>query len=83
MCFLYPVLHVCTASGGGGGTFGTLARAQGRYTALIRTAANGHADCLRLLLDAGAALDDTDEVRVCFGDRRECLCVFFVFCVCI
>ena len=60
--------------GGGGGRRptgppprgGTLApaRAQYGYTALIWAARNDHADCTRLLLDAGADKNAKDEVRV-------------------
>ena len=49
-------LHLC-----GGDMWHT--RAQGRWTALIYAAAEGHADCVRLLLDAGADKDAKDQVR--------------------
>ena len=38
-------------------------RAQNGDTALIWAAANGHADCARLLLDAGADKNTADVVR--------------------
>ena len=44
-----------------GGTFGT--RAQDGSTALICAAANGRADCARLLLDAGADKNTKGYVR--------------------
>ena len=47
----------------GGGTLGSL-RAQDGRTALIYAAANGHADCARLLLDAGADKEAKCNVRV-------------------
>ncbi len=43
----------------------TRARAQRGRTALIGAVVNGHADCVRLLLDAGADQDVTDKVRAC------------------
>ena len=36
---------------------------QGGYTALMRAATQGHADCTRLLIDAGADKDATSNVR--------------------
>jgi ankyrin repeat protein len=33
------------------------------YTPLIHAAENGHADCVRVLLDAGADKDAVNEVR--------------------
>ncbi len=39
------------------------ARAQSECTALMWAAISGHADCARLLLDAGAIVDATDKVR--------------------
>ena len=33
------------------------------WTALIWAAANGHVDCVRLLIDAGADTDASDNVR--------------------
>ena len=36
---------------------------QSGWTALIRAAENGHADCARLLLDAGADAKVKDNVR--------------------
>ncbi len=44
-----------------------LARAQNGSTALIRAAMKGHADCARLLLDAGADTEANDEVRASAG----------------
>ena len=44
-----------------------LRRAQRRYTALIYAAANGHADCARLLLDAGADTYAKNTVRASAG----------------
>ena len=46
---------------------GTLMRAQGGRTALIGTAASGHADCARLLLDAGADTNAKNPVRASAG----------------
>jgi hypothetical protein len=37
---------------------------QYRCTALMRAAADGHADCVRLLIDAGADKEARDEVCV-------------------
>ncbi len=42
-------------------------RAQSGYTALIRATENGHVDCVRLLLDAGADKNAKDVVRDCFA----------------
>ena len=42
-------------------------RAQLGQTALIRAAGNGHAECVRLLLDAGADTNAKDEVRAHAG----------------
>ena len=58
--------------GGGGdgiGTFGTLTHtlSQGGWTALMRAAIEGHADCVRLLLDAGADMDAKHNVRASLG----------------
>jgi ankyrin repeat protein len=36
---------------------------QGRWTALIRAAMNSHADCARLLIDAGADKEAKTNVR--------------------
>ena len=49
-----------------------LAWAQVGWTALIRAAANGHADCARLLLDAGAVKSAADVVRASAGFGRVC-----------
>ena len=55
-----------------GCTFGAAA-AQDGMTALIRAAGYGHADCMQLLLDAGADKNAQDKVRaragVAFGAR--------------
>ncbi len=48
--------------GGGGGTF-LHSRVQFGMTALMWAASNGHADCARLLLDAGADKEAKNEVR--------------------
>ena len=40
-----------------------MARTQGESTALIESAENGHADCVRLLLAAGADKNAADRVR--------------------
>ena len=51
------------------------ARAQHRLTALILTAANGHTDCVRLLLGAGADHGATDDVRRVLSILNfECAC---------
>ena len=42
-------------------------RAQGGWTALISAAVTGYADCARLLLDAGADKNATDQVRARAG----------------
>jgi hypothetical protein len=42
----------------------TLGISQYGYTALISAAGKGHADCVRLLLDAGADKNAFDKVRV-------------------
>ena len=42
----------------------THARAQGGKTALMRAASIGRADCVRLLLDAGADKEARNDVRV-------------------
>jgi hypothetical protein len=43
------------------GTFGT--RAQNGFTALLSTVLKDHADCVRLLVDAGADMNATTNVR--------------------
>jgi hypothetical protein len=49
---------------------------QYEMTALMRAAENGHADCLRLLIDAGADKEARNNVR-----RRSLLCCgAFLFC---
>jgi ankyrin repeat protein len=45
----------------------TLARSQNGFTALICAAENGHADCARLLLDAGADKEVKNLVRASAG----------------
>ncbi len=40
---------------------------QGGWTALMRAAIEGHADCVRLLLDAGAYKDNKHNVRASAG----------------
>ena len=51
---------------------------QSGYTALIEAASRGHADCVRMLVDAGADKDARDNVR-----RRSLLCysafIFLLF----
>jgi hypothetical protein len=50
--------------GGGGDHILHIARAQDGWTALIGAGCNGHAGCVRLLLDAGADKDiKTNDVR--------------------
>ncbi len=44
-----------------------IARSQGGHTALIHTAADGHANCVQLLLDAGADKETKDWVRMSSG----------------
>jgi hypothetical protein len=39
----------------------------GRWTALMMAARDGHANCVRLLVDAGADKDAKDKVRVSNG----------------
>ena len=51
---------------GGGVTFAHT-RAQEGSTALILAAINGHAECARLLLDAGADTNAKDMVRASAG----------------
>jgi ankyrin repeat protein len=52
---------------------------QGGYTALMWAAGNGHADCVRLLIDAGADKEAKDHVRVgrCFVEAPSRLFLFF------
>ena len=52
--------------------FATHARAQLGRTALMWAVIKGHADCARLLLDAGADTKAKDRVRV--PVRRVCDC---------
>jgi hypothetical protein len=49
--------------GGACGRRGAMARAQHGSTALIRAAATGHVECVRLLLEAGADKDAACKVR--------------------
>ncbi len=58
-CVVFLLCCVC------GGEFDS----QWEETALILAAENGHADCVRLLIDAGADKDTADDVR-----RRSLLC---------
>jgi hypothetical protein len=51
---------------------------QWRYTALICAAVNGHADCARLLIDAGADKDAKNNVRVSNG-TASFLIAFYYF----
>ncbi len=46
---------------------GSLAAAQSGKTLLVYAATNGHADCARLLLDAGADANAADNVRASAG----------------
>ena len=67
-CVLFDVCRLCDFDCGGGGGGGGLmatkhARAQKGLTALMWASAHGHADCVRLLLDAGADRDAVDNVR--------------------
>jgi hypothetical protein len=39
-------------------------RSQRGYTALIRAAANGHTECVELLVNAGADTEAIDNVRM-------------------
>jgi hypothetical protein len=50
---------------GGGGTL--IHCAQEGFTALIAAAREGHSDCVRVLLDAGADKNATDKVRASAG----------------
>ncbi len=67
--FRYVLVIAC-----GGGTLAHTG-AQGGWTALMRAARLGHADCARLLLDAGADKNAKGEVRasagVACGPRRR------------
>ncbi len=51
---------------------------QDGYTALIHAASNGHAACVRLLLDAGADKEAKDNVRVIC-----CVCCACVYSFCV
>ena len=51
------------AEAGGGSHFGGGGAAQFGSTALIYAARDGHADCARLLLDAGADKEAKNNVR--------------------
>ncbi len=53
-------------------------RQQGR-TALMRAARGGHAECTRVLIEAGANIHAADEVRVIY--RSLWLCMPSVSCV--
>jgi hypothetical protein len=62
---------------GGGG--GRPQSAQHNKSALISAARNGHADCVRLLLDAGADKEVTEHVRVSVSvSARVCDCVYWL-----
>jgi ankyrin repeat protein len=39
-------------------------RTQNEWTALTFSAWNGHTECVRLLLDAGASMETQDSVRI-------------------
>ncbi len=56
---------------------------QNGYTALIEAAHKGHADCVRLLIDAGADKDAKDEVRVgrCLAGGASVIRFFFPHCI--
>ena len=49
---------------------------QGRDTALMSAAVEGHADCVRLLIDAGADKEAKDNVRV-----GRCLLIVAPYCL--
>ena len=53
---------------------------QGGNTALMCAAANGHADCVRLLVDAGASKDANGHVRFSFFliFQRVSVCLHFL-----
>ena len=70
-CFDVCSLYVVAMAFVGGGGALVHAIAQRGCTALIHAAANGHADCARLLLDAGADKDAKDYVRVFEGVGGE------------
>ena len=53
-----------------------LCQAQLGKTALICAASSGRAECARLLLDAGANKDATDEVRIFCRDCFDCMNIF-------
>ncbi len=53
--------------------------AQTGYTALIYAAIEGRAECVRLLLDAGADKEAADEVRA----SRSAVCASGRACVCL
>ena len=50
-------------------------------TALICATQSGHAECVRLLIDAGADKEAKDVVRVgrCFADESSCFAQFSTF----
>lgn len=62
-------------------------RAQNEWTALTFSAWNGHTECARLLLDAGADMETQDSVRIhdvalsaeCVGPKQliDVLVAFF------
>ena len=47
-------------------------------TALIRAAYNGHADVIKVLIDAGAAIEAKDNVS-----KRISICTCMCVCVCV
>jgi hypothetical protein len=62
--FLRNALILRTCGDGVGDSCGGESDSQWGATALSNAAANGHADCARLLLDAGADKDSKSDVRV-------------------
>ena len=48
-------------------------RAQFGYTVLMLSAEKGHADCARLLLDAGADKEAKNHVRASWSAARSCV----------
>jgi ankyrin repeat protein len=53
---------------------------QGGFTALMFAASSGHADCVRLLIDAGADKEIRNNVRAgrCFAGRHLVLHIFLL-----
>ena len=54
----------------------THTRAQDGETALMCAATRGHADCVRVLLDAGADKEAKNKVRLLFRVGVRLACVF-------